>query len=149
MDLLYRFIIYLHVLSAIGSIGPFFILVPTVKKLRVAGDEKLAAYLDIFRFAVWFSKHSGHVLVGSGILLVLMGPWTWGTPWIIMTLVVMFASLFFLARAFSPTLRKFEEDGHNKDMLIVKLNRTTWIYIILLSIMLWFMVVKPPLWWAW
>lgn len=146
MDLSYRFIIYLHVLSAIVSIGPFFILVPIIKKLQASTGEKLAAYLDTFRFAVWLSKHSGHVLVSSGVLLVLLGPWTWQTPWIIMTLVIMFASLFFLARAFSPTLQKFAEDGQDKAALISKLNRTTWIYIILLSAMLWFMVVKPPLW---
>ncbi|SEN93362.1 Predicted integral membrane protein [Mesobacillus persicus] len=146
MDFSYRFIIYLHVLSAIVSIGPFFILVPVIKKLKASTGEKLAAYLDIFRFAVWLSKHSGHVLVGSGVLLVLLGPWTWQTPWIIMTLVIMFASLFFLARAFSPTLQKLAEDGQDKAILIAKLNRTTWIYIILLSAMLWFMVVKPPLW---
>jgi hypothetical protein len=147
MDWLYRFIIYLHVLSAIVSIGPFFLLLPIIKKLKAADEGKLAAYLDIFRFAVRLSKHAGHVLVGSGVLLVLMGPWTWSTPWILMTLVIMFLSLFFLARAFSPTLRKFGEAGQKRAGLIAKLNRTIWIYIVLLSAMLWFMVVKPPLWW--
>jgi hypothetical protein len=147
MDWLYRFIIYLHVLSAIVSIGPFFLLLPIVKKLEAAAEEKLASYLEIFRVAVRLTKHAGHVLVGSGVLLVLMGPWTWGTPWIIMTLVLLFLSLFFLARAFSPTLRKFREHGQDRAELAAKLNRTTWIYILLLSAMLWFMVVKPTLWW--
>ncbi|KKK39741.1 hypothetical protein WQ57_00100 [Mesobacillus campisalis] len=147
MDWLYRFIIYLHVLSAIVSIGPFFLLLSIVKKLEAAAEEKLVSYLEIFRFAVRLSKHAGHVLVGSGVLLVLMGPWTWGTPWIIMTLVILFLSLFFLARAFSPTIRKFEEHGQDRAQLTAKLRRTTWIYIILLSAMLWFMVVKPTLWW--
>jgi hypothetical protein len=144
--LLYRTLIYLHVISVVASIGPFFILLPMMKKLRAASESVLPSYLDTFRFTVRLSKHAGHVLVGTGILLVLLGPWTWSTPWIIMTLVIMFCSLFFLARAFSPTLRKFEEKDANRDWLVGKLNRTVWIYLILLLAMLWFMVVKPNLW---
>lgn len=144
--LLYRILIFIHVVSVIVSIGPFFILLPLVKKLRVAGVTEIDTYLDTFRFVVRLSKHSGHVLVGSGILLVLLGPWTWSTPWIVMTLFIMFCSLFFLARAFSPTLRKFHEEGQNREKLVAKLNRTIWTYIILLMAMLWFMVVKPNLW---
>ncbi|MGM0854802.1 MAG: hypothetical protein ACQEWI_19690 [Bacillota bacterium] len=144
--LLYRTMIYLHVISVVASIGPFFILLPMMKKLRTASDSVLPSYLDTFRFTVQLSKHAGHVLVGSGILLVLLGPWTWSTPWIIMTLVIMFCSLFFLARAFSPTLRKFAKKDADREWLVGKLNRTVWIYLILLLAMLWFMVVKPSLW---
>ncbi len=144
--LLYRTLIYLHVISVVASIGPFFILLPMIKKLRTASEFILPSYLDTFRFTVRLSKHSGHVLVGTGILLVLLGPWTWTTPWIIMTLFIMFCSLFFLARAFSPTLKKFGEDDADREWLVGKLKRTVWIYLILLLAMLWFMVVKPSLW---
>ncbi|KSU64316.1 hypothetical protein AS034_00265 [[Bacillus] enclensis] len=146
MDLVYRFIIYLHVLSVVASIGPFFILLPMIKKLKAASGEELNPYLDTFRFTVRLSKHAGHVLVGSGVLLVLMGPWTWGTPWILMTLFIMFCSLFFLARAFSPTLKRFNDPGEEREPLTAKLKRTIWTYLILLLAMLWFMVVKPSLW---
>ncbi|MBW3112066.1 MULTISPECIES: hypothetical protein [Bacillaceae] len=145
-QLLYRTLIYLHVISVVASIGPFFILLPMMKKLRSASETVLPSYLETFRFTVQLSKHSGHVLVGTGILLVLLGPWTWTTPWIIMTLVILFCSLFFLARAFSPTLRKFREDDANREKLVGKLHRTVWIYLILLLAMLWFMVVKPEMW---
>ncbi|WP_201716068.1 hypothetical protein [Rossellomorea arthrocnemi] len=146
VHLLYKTVIYLHVISVVASIGPFFILLPMTQKLRTASESILPSYLDTFRFSVRLSKHSGHVLVGTGILLVLLGPWTWTTPWIIMTLVIMFCSLFFLARAFSPTLRKFGEDDADRDRLVGKLHRTVWIYLILLLAMLWFMVVKPGMW---
>ena len=106
----------------------------------------MSAYLDTFRFVVRLAKHSGHVLVASGVLLVITGPWTCNTPWIVMTLIILFCSLFFLARAFSPTLRKFHEEGQNKAILAAKLKRAIWIYIVLLMTMLWFMVVKPYLW---
>jgi hypothetical protein len=146
MDLFYRFIIYLHVLSVVASIGPFFILFPMIKKLRVASGPEVTPYLDTFRSTVRLSKHAGHVLVGSGVLLVVLGPWTWSTPWIIMTLFIMFCSLFFLARAFSPTLRKIDKEQGDREPLITKLKRTIWTYLILLLSMLWFMVVKPNLW---
>ncbi|MEI2666169.1 hypothetical protein [Rossellomorea sp. LJF3] len=144
--MLYRSLIYLHVISVVASIGPFFLLLLTMKKLRTASRSILPSYLDTFRYTVQLSKHSGHVLVGTGILLVLLGPWTWTTPWIIMTLVIMFCSLFFLARAFSPTLRKFAEEDADRERLVGKLHRTVWIYLILLLTMLWFMVVKPGMW---
>ncbi|WP_406688033.1 hypothetical protein [Rossellomorea vietnamensis] len=144
--MLYRTLIYLHVISVVASIGPFFLLLLTMNKLRTASPSTLPSYLDTFRYTVQLSKHSGHVLVGTGILLVLLGPWTWTTPWIIMTLVIMFCSLFFLARAFSPTLRKFEEEGADREKLVGKLHRTVWTYLILLLAMLWFMVVKPGMW---
>lgn len=144
--MLYKFLIYLHVFSAILSIGPFFLLLPVVKMLRNAEKFSQQAYLNVFRFAVRLTKHAGHILVGSGILLVVLGPWSWKTPWIVATIIVMVSSLFFLARAFSPTIRKFDDSGQNTGPLVDKLKRSTWIYIILLLIMLWFMVTKPALW---
>ncbi|MBM7649877.1 flagellar basal body-associated protein FliL [Bacillus ectoiniformans] len=146
MDLFYRILIYIHVLSVVASIGPFFILLPMVKKLRVAQAAELNAYLDPFWLVVRLSKHAGHILVTTGVLLVILGPWSFKTPWIVMTLLIMFASLFFLARAFSPKLRKLQESGVNKEEVAAKLKRSIWTYLILLMAMLWFMVVKPPLW---
>ncbi|TCN27250.1 hypothetical protein [Mesobacillus foraminis] len=147
MDFLYQALIYIHVLSVIASIGPFFILFPLIKKLPEAEGQLLESYLETFRFVVTLTKHAGHVLVGSGILLVVTGPWTWVTPWIVMTLVIMFGSLFFLARAFSPLLRQFLEGNQDKPALASKLHYALWKYLVLLALMLWFMVAKPALWW--
>ncbi|WP_338451131.1 DUF2269 family protein [Niallia oryzisoli] len=146
MEALYRTIIYLHVSSTIVSIGPFFILIPVLTKLRQTKDAELAAYLHTFHMVVRLTKHAGHVLIISGILLIWIGPWPWNTPWIIMTLVIMFSSLFFLARAFTPKLQRFRETDANKEELVKQLTRSLWMYILLLMIMLWFMVVKPALW---
>lgn len=144
--MLYRLLLYVHIFSVILSIGPFFVLLPLIKKLRASEARTQQAYLDVFRFSVRLAKHAGHVLVASGVLLVLAGPWTWKTPWIVMTLILMASSLFFLARAFSPTIWKFSETGQDKDALIQLLRRSVWIYIVLLMAMLWFMVTKPALW---
>jgi hypothetical protein len=146
LNILYRSLVYIHIVSVIASIGPFFALIPLAKKLRAAEGEVQSVYLSSFRFAVRLTKHAGHVLVVSGILLVLWGPWSWKSSWIIMTILIMMSSLFFLARAFSPLLRKFTETGHDRDKLVRKLNRTTIAYMLLLLLMLWFMVAKPVLW---
>ncbi|MFC3883532.1 hypothetical protein ACFOU2_08435 [Bacillus songklensis] len=144
--MLYRLLLYIHIFSVILSIGPFFVLIPIIKKLRDAEMQVQHAYLDTFRFVVRLAKHAGHVLVISGILLVTAGPWSWGTPWILATIIILAGSLFFLARAFSPTIRSFNEQGRDKEDLVRKLNRSIWIYLGLLMIMLWFMVTKPALW---
>lgn len=146
MNILYRIILFIHVGSAILSIGPFVVLIPIIKKLRGAGENIQKAYLDIFLYTVRFVKHAGHVLVGSGVLLIAMGHWTWKTSWIIATLALMFGSIFFLARAFTPIIRNFHEPGQDQHKLVQKLLKSTWLYFILLMAMLWLMVVKPSLW---
>lgn len=143
---MYTIILYAHILSAAGSIGPFFVLLPMIKRIREADAHSLQALLITFKSATRLVMHSGHVLVATGVLLIWQGPWGWGTPWILMTLAVMFSSVFFLARAFSPVMKKFGEPGADQIALTAKLNRALWIYILLLLLMLWFMVDKPVLW---
>ncbi|WP_258171475.1 hypothetical protein [Paenibacillus sp. R14(2021)] len=128
------------------SIGPFFVLFPILRKLRGAEASEQNAYLAVFRSAIRLAKHAGHVLVGSGVLLVLVGSWPWTTSWIAMTIVLLVGSLFFLARAFSPKIRKFNDPGQEKTAIIRLLYRSVWIYLGLLLCMLAFMVVKPVLW---
>jgi hypothetical protein len=146
MDIFYRILLFIHVSSVILSIGPFFILIPIVKKLQSAEADVQQAYIDIFRMSVRLVKHAGHVLVGSGVLLIIYSAWTWTTSWVVATLLVMFGSVFFLARAFTPVLRKFDEPNPDKPLLVKKLTKSLWIYILLLMLMLWFMVTKPVLW---
>ncbi|GAA3331802.1 hypothetical protein GCM10020331_089810 [Ectobacillus funiculus] len=78
------------------------------------------AYLDTFRSAVYLAKHAGHVLVISGVLLAVTGSWSWTTPWIVMTVFILLASLFFWHVHFSPTIRKFGETGEDKEALVQK-----------------------------
>ncbi|WP_181909595.1 hypothetical protein [Paenibacillus taihuensis] len=142
----YSLLLYIHILSVIMSIGPFFVFIPVIKKLRSAEVLEQHAYLNTFRSAIRLAKHAGHLLVITGILLVIVGSWTWSTSWIIMTIAILVGSLLFLARAFSPKIRKFEEPGQDKERIIRLLNRAVYIYLALLLIMLAFMVMKPTLW---
>lgn len=142
----YVFIVFIHVLSAAISVGPLFVLFAILKKMREADMTLEISYIAIFRSVVRLIKHAGHVLVGSGILLVYLGPWPWSTSWIVMTIGLMVVSIFFLARGFSSTLKKFVIPGNDRLKLIAKLYKATWVYITLLALMLALMVIKPALW---
>jgi hypothetical protein len=142
----YPWLVFIHAVSAMVSIGPFIVLIPMLSKLRSADGSLLGSYLDSFHFVVRLSKHTGHVLVGSGLLLMWLGGWPWSTPWIAGTFVVLFASLFFMARAFSPTIRRLRQPDHDRKALINKLSRSLYMYMFVLFIMLWLMMMKPTLW---
>lgn len=146
MSFLHQLLLYTHIVSAIMSIGPFFILIPLLSKLRASELHVQQAYLDSFRAAVRLAKHAGHVLVVSGALLVVEASWSWTTSWIVMTILILLSSLFFLARAFSPSIRRLEQPEFDREQTMRKLTRAVWIYLALLMVMLWFMVAKPALW---
>lgn len=146
MNNFYVALIFIHVLSAVVSIGPLFVLFAVMKRINGAELAIEKAYIAIFRSVVRLIKHAGHVLVGSGILLVYLGPWPWSTPWIVMTIALMIISVFFLASAFKSTLKKFDDPDLDRQTLVHKLNKSTWTYVILLVLMLALMVIKPTLW---
>lgn len=143
---MYHWLVFIHSISAMVSIGPYIVLIPMLQKLKSSEGAVTDSYLDSFQFTVRLSKHAGHVLVGSGLLLIWLGDWPWTTPWIAGTFIVLFASLFFLARAFSPTIRKLREPGHDRVVLVRKLGRALYIYLFVLFLMLWLMMMKPQLW---
>ncbi len=143
---MYLWLVFIHAVSAMISIGPFFVLIPMLGKLRKTEEPLLSSYLDSFLFVVRLSKHSGHVLVFSGLLLLWLGGWPWTTPYIAATFVVLFASLLFMARAFSPTIRRLRQPDHDRVKLVNKLTRSLYIYMFVLFIMLWLMIMKPALW---
>ncbi|KOS66404.1 hypothetical protein AEA09_16780 [Lysinibacillus contaminans] len=143
---IYMLLLYIHILSAILSIGPLFVLLPIVKKMRTAQLEEMPTYIGTFQTAITLVKHAGHVLVASGILVMWRGGYPWTTSWVVLTVLVMLGSIVFLASAFKPTIRTFNTPDFNQENFTAQLHRKTWMYIILLLIMLWLMVAKPILW---
>ncbi|WP_153730778.1 hypothetical protein [Sporosarcina obsidiansis] len=146
MSLYYGAIVFAHVVSAVIAVGPLFLLLPLIRRLRTAKAEVEDVYLAFIRVVIRLVMHAGHVLVVTGALLILFGPWPWHSSWVILTLGIMLLSAVFLASGFSSVLKKFHEPGNNRQLIINKLYRTAWIYIGLLMIMLWLMVQKPSIW---
>ncbi|MEB2302124.1 DUF2269 family protein [Lysinibacillus xylanilyticus] len=143
---IYTLLLYIHILSAVLSIGPLFVVLTIVKKMRTASHIEMSPYIEAFKGAITIVKHSGHVLVASGILLMWHAGYHWNTSWIVLTFLVMFASIVFLARAFKPTLQTFNTSAYDQQKFASLLHRKAWMYILLLLIMLWLMVAKPVLW---
>lgn len=142
----YSTVVFLHVLSAVLSIGPLFILMPIIKRLRGVQSAIEIAYMSVIKVIIRIVMHAGHVLVFTGVLLIILGLWPWNTSWVVMTVVVMGISAFFLATGFTRVLRTFNTPGINKNQLLNRLNRTSWLYIGLMLVMLWLMVQKPNFW---
>ncbi|WP_312753636.1 hypothetical protein [Rummeliibacillus suwonensis] len=145
--MLYSTVLFIHVFSAVLSIGPFFVLIPMLKKMKIAKThEEMTAYVTTFSLAIQIVKHAGHILILSGIYLLWSGGYSITSPFIVMTIALLMASIVFLARAFKPTIRTFNTPEYHQQLFVAKLKKAVWIYTILLLIMLWFMVTKPPLW---
>lgn len=144
MRLLYGSIVYAHVLSAILAIGPLFLLMPIIRRLKLADGGIEQAYLAFIRVIIRLVMHAGHVLVISGITLTLLGPWPWNSSWILLTWAIMLLSVVFLAKGFTSVLKTYGQA--DKTETLKRLNRTSWLYIGLLLIILWLMVQKPILW---
>ncbi|GLC88094.1 DUF2269 family protein [Lysinibacillus piscis] len=143
---IYTLLLYIHIISAIVSIGPLFVMLVIVKRMRTASQQEMSPYITVFQGAITLVKHAGHILVTSGILLMWYAGYAWYTSWVVLTVLVMLASIVFLARAFKPTLKTFGTAEYHQPTFVSLLQQKTWTYIILLLIMLWLMVAKPILW---
>lgn len=143
---LYSTVVFMHVVSAVLSIGPLFILMPVIKRLRDAQSDVELAYMSVIKVVIRVVMHAGHALVFTGALLLILGPWPWYTSWVVMTIFVMGVSGVFLATGFTRVLKTFYVPGVNKQELLNRLNQTSWVYIALMIVMLWLMVQKPIFW---
>ncbi|CAN7554983.1 hypothetical protein LJR153_004021 [Paenibacillus sp. LjRoot153] len=142
----YIIMLYIHIFSVVLSIGPYFVLFPLLALIRRAPFEQLPDYLEPFRITVRLTKHAGHVLVATGILLTWITAWSWKTSWIVATVLIMVASLYFIARAFSPLLRQLKAPHEDRNFLVNKLRKALIMYVIITLAMMWFMVSKPSIW---
>lgn len=107
---IYTLLLYIHILSAILSIGPLFVVLAIVKKMHTAAHEEMPPYIQVFQGAITIVKHAGHVLVASGILLMWRGGYPWTTSWVVLTFLVMAGSIVFwrerLNRPFEHLIRQ-------------------------------------------
>ncbi|MGM9943890.1 MAG: hypothetical protein ACI33M_03055, partial [Lysinibacillus sp.] len=66
--------------------------------------------------------------------------------WVLATIIMLVASLLFLAKAFKPAWRLAEAENFNKQLFIRAMRNATIKYILIMIVMLWLMVAKPQLW---
>ena len=144
--MLYKTIVFIHVVSAVAAIGPLFSIFPILARIEKAKDRDIKGLIEGLRGVVRAVSLGGHVLIISGIVLLWISGWSWKTSWILATIILLIVSLFFLAKAFKPAWRIAESEHFQKGAFIAVMKRATILYIIIMLMMLWLMVVKPQLW---
>lgn len=144
--MLYKMIVFIHVVSAVAAIGPLFSIFPILARIEKAKDRDIKGLIEGLRGVVRAVSLGGHVLIISGIVLLWISGWSWKTSWILATIILLIVSLFFLAKAFKPAWRIAESEHFQKGAFIAVMKRATILYIIIMLMMLWLMVVKPQLW---
>ena len=143
---IYKIALFIHILSAVVAIGPLFAIFPMLKRMEQADEVVLRGVVEGVRGAVRAVSLAGHVVIPSGLVLMGLGGWSWQTSWVLATIVVMLASLLFLAKAFKPAWRIADANVFRKDLFIMTVQMATVKYIVIMLIMLWLMVAKPQLW---
>lgn len=143
----YEIVVYIHVLSAVVAIGPLFSVFPILKRMERVDEKEARGVVEGLRGVIRAVSLAGHVLVPSGIILIWLGGWSWKTPWVFATVILLVASLLFLAKAFKPAWRIAEAEVFERERFIPAMQKAAGAYIAIMLIMLWLMVVKPQLWW--
>ncbi|WP_332647695.1 hypothetical protein [Lysinibacillus sp. 54212] len=138
--------LFIHILSAAIAIGPLFGVFPILNRMKEAQDAKILGMIEGLRGSIRAIELAGHVLVPSGLVLIWLGGWSWTTSWVIVTILVMLGSLFFLARAFKPAWRLVSAEDFSREQFITVMKNATIKYIVIMLIMLWLMVAKPHFW---
>ncbi|MGN7478858.1 hypothetical protein ACTHOQ_13475 [Solibacillus silvestris] len=144
--MLFTILLYLHILSVIVATGPLFAIFPILKRMEHAEQPELHSYITSLKGLLRAVANGGHFLVPTGLILIYFSGWSWTSPWLIVTYVVMVCSLFFMARAFKPAMKFSESADFTKEQFIHMVKSATWKYIILMGFFLWLMVAKPNFW---
>ena len=143
---MYKTFIFLHIVSAILATGPLVMIFPLLRYAERERIDQSDAIIVPIQKAVWVVMHGGHLVVTTGVLLILFGPYPWHTSWVVLTVLVMLLCSFFLATAYSKQWKAFERERWTNKQLWSNVRRITWIYIGIMLTMLWLMVTKPVLW---
>ena len=144
--MIYKIALFLHVLSAVVATGPLFAIFPMLKRMESVEGALEQGIIEGLRGAVRAVSLAGHFLVPTGIILLLLSGWSWKTSWVLTTIIMLVASLLFLATAFKRAWRIAEAAHLDKHLFIRTMKSATIKYIVIMSIMLWLMVAKPQLW---
>jgi len=144
--MIYKVALFLHILSAVVATGPLFAIFPMLKRMEKVEGVLHQGMIEGLRGAVRAVSLAGHFIVPTGIILLLFGGWSWKTSWVLATIIMLVASLLFLAKAFKPAWRIAEAEHFDKQLFIRTMRSATIKYILIMLVMLWLMVAKPQLW---
>lgn len=144
--MLYKLLLFAHVVSAVVATGPLFAIFPLLNRMKNGADAEALSYINALQGVLRAVAHGGHYIVPTGLLLIYFSGWPWGTSWLIVTYITMTLSLYFMARAFKPAMNFAKSDDFSKDTFIHLVKLATWKYIALMAFFIWLMTSKPNFW---
>lgn len=146
-SLLYNIALFIHVVNAVATIGPLFaILIMLGRMKKIEDDLKFDGAIEGLRAMIRTVEIGGHYIVPTGLILVLLGGWSWTTSWIIVTFVFLGACLIVLAKAFKPATGLIGTPEFTRGLFMKKMYRATFVYMGIMAVLLWLMVAKPMFW---
>ncbi|MBD8038231.1 DUF2269 family protein [Solibacillus sp. A46] len=146
MKLLFTITLYLHILSVIVATGPLFAIFPILKRMEKAQTHDFPSYITALQGLLRAVANGGHFIVPTGFVLIYFSGWSWTSPWLIVTYIVMGFSLYFMALAFKPAMNFAKSAQFEKEQFIHMMKSATWKYIFLMGFFLWLMIAKPDFW---
>lgn len=147
VTLLYEIALFIHITNAIVTIGPLFAIFVLLGRMKkVEEDAKLEGAIEGLRAMIRTVEIGGHYIVPTGLVLVLLGEWNWSTSWIVVTLIFLGACLIVLAKAFKPATKLIGTPQFTKALFIKKMYVATFVYMLIMVVLLWLMVAKPVFW---
>ena len=144
--MLHQLLLYAHIISAIMATGPLFAIFPLLHRMDKAPDQEAQVYVSALQGVLRAVANGGHFVVPTGLILIYFSGWPWSASWLVVTYIVMAASLFFMARAFKPALKFAKSQHFSKAPFIRTMKVATWKYIALMSFFIWLMTSKPSFW---
>lgn len=145
--MLYEIALFIHIINAVVTIGPLFaILVMLGRMKKLEEDSKFEGAIEGLRAMIRTVEIGGHYIVPTGLILVMLGGWSWSTSWIVVTLIFLGACLIVLAKAFKPATKLLGTPAFTRALFIRKMYVATFVYLLIMAVLLWLMVAKPAFW---
>lgn len=145
--MLYKIALFIHIINAVVTIGPLFtIFIMLGRMKKIQSDKEFTGAIEGLRAMIRTVEIGGHYIVPTGIILVLLGNWSWSTSWLVVTLIFLGVCLIVLAKAFKPATKLIGTTQFTRDLFIRKMYQATVVYTGIMGILLWLMVAKPTFW---
>ena len=145
--MLYKVALFIHVVNAIVTIGPLFAILVMIGRMKKMNDDsQFHGGIEGLRAMIRTVEIGGHYIVPTGLILVVLGGWSWTTSWIVVTLIFLGLCLIVLAKAFKPATNLIGSPKFTKELFIQKMYIATIVYMFIMAVLLWLMVAKPIFW---
>ena len=144
----YEFLLFVHVACAVIWIGGGFLFqVYGLVELRSGDTAAIARFAgNAGRIGERLFTPASLLVVLAGIGLMIEGSWSWGTLWIVFSLVVFAASFLVGVGILAPTAKRIEAVGPETDegqMLIRRIFSILRVDLLFLFAIVFAMAVKP------